>query len=69
MKYELNVTENILDVREMTAEEIKADEANRSKASAELSLQETEAKAKADAKAELLARLGITEEEAALLLA
>ena len=54
---------------ELTDEEIAQLEADRAKAEAERVAKEAEAAAKAEAKAELLARLGITAEEAALLLA
>jgi hypothetical protein len=56
-------TDEIID-REMTAAEFKEYEAHCAKVEAE----KAEAKAKVDARAELLARLGITEDEAKLLL-
>lgn len=54
---------------ELTDEEIAQLEADRAKAEADKAAAEAEAAAKAEAKAELLARLGISEEEAKLLLA
>ena len=54
---------------ELTDEEIAQLEADRAKAEAERVAKEAEAAAKAEAKAALLDRLGITAEEAALLLA
>lgn len=54
---------------ELTDEEVAQLEADRAKAEAERVAKEAEAAAKAEAKAELLARLGITAEEAQLLLA
>ena len=53
---------------ELTAEEIAQREADAAKAEADKVAKEAEDKAKAIAKAELLAKLGITAEEAALLL-
>jgi hypothetical protein len=53
---------------ELTAEEIAQREADAAKAEADRVAKEAEDKAKAKAKAELLAKLGITAEEAALLL-
>ena len=55
--------------RPLTADEIAANEAAAAQAEADAKKAEAEAKAKATAKAELLAKLGITAEEAALLLA
>ena len=55
--------------RPLTADEIAANEAAAAQAEAAALAAEAEAKAKAAAKAELLAKLGITAEEAALLLA
>ena len=55
--------------RPLTADEIAANEAAAAQAEAERVAAEAEAQAKAAAKAELLAKLGITAEEAALLLA
>ena len=52
---------------ELTAEEIAQREADAKAYEAELKAKETEAVAKAEAKAELLDKLGITAEEAALL--
>ena len=55
--------------RPLTADEIAANEAAAAQAEADRLSAEAEAEAKAAAKAELLAKLGITAEEAALLLA
>lgn len=55
--------------RPLTADEIAANEAAAAQAEAERVAAEAEAQAKAAAKADLLAKLGITAEEAALLLA
>ena len=55
--------------RPLTADEIAANEAAAAQAEADAKKAEAEAKAKAAAKAELLAKLGITADEAALLLA
>lgn len=54
---------------ELTAEEIAQMEADAAKAAEEKAAAEAEAAAKAAAKAELLVKLGITDEEAKLLLA
>lgn len=54
---------------ELTAEEVAALEAAAAEAQAQQEAAEEEARAKATAKADLLAKLGITEEEAQLLLA
>jgi hypothetical protein len=53
---------------ELTDEEIAQLEADRAKAEADRATKEAEAVVRAEAKAELLAKLGITAEEAALLL-
>ena len=53
---------------ELTAEEVAALEAAAAEAQAQQEAAEEEARAKATAKADLLAKLGITQEEAALLL-
>jgi leucyl aminopeptidase (aminopeptidase T) len=53
---------------ELTDEEIAQLEADRAKAEADRATKEAEAAVRAEAKAELLAKLGITAEEAALLL-
>jgi leucyl aminopeptidase (aminopeptidase T) len=53
---------------ELTDEEIAQLEADRAKAEADKAQAEADAEAKAEAKADLLAKLGITAEEAALLL-
>ena len=54
--------------RPLTADEIKANEAAAAQAEADRVAAEAEAEAKAAAKAELLAKLGITADEAKLLL-
>jgi len=54
---------------ELTAEEIAAMDKAAAEAQAALEAAEEEARAKATAKADLLEKLGITEEEAKLLLA
>jgi hypothetical protein len=53
---------------ELTDEEIAQLEADRAKAQADKAQADAEAAIKAEAKADLLAKLGITAEEAALLL-
>ena len=55
--------------RPLTADEIAANEAAAAQAEADRVAAEAEAEAKAQAKAALLEKLGITAEEAALLLA
>lgn len=55
--------------RPLTADEIAANEAAAAQAEVDRLAFEAEAEAKAAAKADLLAKLGITAEEAALLLA
>lgn len=64
MKYEANATTGEVIQREMTAEEIAQDLAYQKEAAE----REAEAAAKAAEKAALLEKLGITEEEAKLLL-
>lgn len=54
--------------RPLTADEIAANEAAAAQAEADRLAAEAEAQAKAEAKAALLAKLGITEDEAKLLL-
>jgi hypothetical protein len=54
--------------RPLTADEIAANEAAAAQAEADRLAAEAEAEAKAEAKAALLAKLGITEDEAKLLL-
>ena len=54
--------------RPLTADEIAANEAAQAKAEADAKKAEAEAATKAEAKSALLAKLGITAEEAALLL-
>ena len=53
---------------ELTDEEVAQLEADRAKAEADKAKADADAEAKAEAKAELLTKLGITAEEAALLL-
>lgn len=60
-------TGEVLEI-ELTKEEIAALEAAAKEAQAQQEAAEEEARAKATAKADLLAKLGITEEEAQLLL-
>lgn len=64
MKYEANATTGEVIEREMTEAEIAQDLANQ----AEAAQREEEARAKAAEKAALFAKLGITEDEAKLLL-
>ena len=66
---EVNCTTGEVIERPLTADEIAANEAAAAQAEADRLAAEAEAAAKAEAKAELLDRLGITAEEAALLLA
>ena len=66
---EVNCTTGEVIERPLTADEIAANEAAAAQAEADRLAAEAEAEAKAAAKAELLDRLGITAEEAALLLA
>ena len=66
---EVNCATGEVTERPLTAEEIAANEAAAAQAEADAKKAEAEAQAKAVAKAELLAKLGITAEEAALLLA
>jgi hypothetical protein len=64
-----DVLTNQLSVRELTEEEIAAFEAKAIAKAERIAQAEAEAEAKAAQKAALLNRLGITEEEAKLLLA
>ena len=66
---EVNCSTGEVIERPLTADEIAANEAAAAQAEADRLAAEAEAEAKAAAKAELLDRLGITAEEAALLLA
>ena len=68
MKYEFNVAENILDVREMTSEEVKQDKKNQTDLAKKLATIKSEIEAKESARQVILNRLGITAEEAAILL-
>jgi hypothetical protein len=66
---EVNCTTGEVIERPLTAEELAANEAAAAQAEADRAAAEVEAAAKAEAKATLLAKLGITEDEAKLLLA
>lgn len=66
---EINCTTGEVIERPLTAEEIAANEAAAAQAAAAAHEAEVEAAAKAEAKAALLTKLGITEDEAKLLLA
>ena len=66
---EINCATGEVIERPLTADEIAANEAAAAQAEADRVAAETEAATKAQAKADLLAKLGITAEEAALLLA
>jgi hypothetical protein len=63
-EFNIQTGEETITEREETAAEIKA----REKLEADYALRQAEAQAKSTAKADLLAKLGITAEEAALLL-
>ena len=66
---EVNCTTGEVIERPLTAEELAANEAAAAQAEADRVAAEAEAQAKAEAKAALLTKLGITEDEAKLLLA
>jgi hypothetical protein len=66
---EVNCTTGEVIERPLTAEELAANEAAAAQAEAAAHEAEVEAAAKAEAKAALLAKLGITADEAKLLLA
>jgi hypothetical protein len=66
---EVNCTTGEVIERPLTADEIAANEAAAAQAAAAAHEAEVEAAAKAEAKTALLAKLGITEDEAKLLLA
>lgn len=66
---EVNCETGAVTERPLTADEIAANEAAAAQAEADRVAAEAEAATKAQAKADLLAKLGITAEEAALLLA
>jgi len=66
---EVDCSTGISTEREMTAEEVTNMEAMQAASAAAAHEAETEAAAKTEAKAALLAKLGITEDEAKLLLA
>ena len=65
---EANVSDGTFIQRPMTAEELAADEANRAEVAAKRELEAQAAAEAVAAKAALLEKLGITEEEAKLLL-
>jgi hypothetical protein len=65
---EINCTTGEVIERPLTAEEIAANEAAAAQAEADRLAAEAEAAVKAEAKAALLTQLGITEEQAKLLL-
>jgi hypothetical protein len=65
---EINCATGEVIERPLTADEIAANEAAQVQAEADAKKAEAEAATKAEAKAALLAKLGITAEEAALLL-
>lgn len=69
MAVEVNCETGEVVERPLTAEEIAANEAVAAQAAAEAHEAEVKAAADAEAKAALLAKLGITEDEAKLLLA
>ena len=66
---EINCTTGEVTERDLTAEELQAQADASAQAEAERLAAEAEAEAKATAKSALLKRLGITADEAALLLA
>ena len=66
---EVNCSTGEVTERPLTAEEIAANEAAAAQAEADRVAAEADAQAKAEAKTALLAKLGITEDEAKLLLA
>jgi hypothetical protein len=66
---EINCTTGEVIERPLTADEIKANEAAAAQAEADRAAAEVKAAADAEAKAALLAKLGITADEAKLLLA
>jgi hypothetical protein len=68
MKTIVNCETNEVIIRELNAEELKQQKIDDAAAAKQLKLEAEEAAVKAQAKAELLARLGITAEEAQLLL-
>lgn len=69
VKYVIDCTTGEETVREMTKAELAAEEASAKAYAEAMAKAEAEVLAKAEAKAALLARLGISEEEANLLLA
>jgi hypothetical protein len=64
----IDCSTGVQEVIELTDEEVAQLEADRAKAEADKAKADADAAAKSEAKAELLAKLGITAEEAALLL-
>jgi len=69
MKKIINCQTGEVTQRELTAEELAQQEIDAAAQASENQAKQTEAKAQATAKAELLKRLGITADEAKLLLA
>jgi len=68
MKYEFDVLNDSLDIREMTPEEIAQDENNQSALAEKLLAKKLEIESKAVARQAILDRLGLTADEAKLLL-
>jgi len=68
MKYEFDVSNESLDIRDMTPEEIAQDENNQSALAEKLSAKKLEIESKAVARQAILDRLGLTADEAKLLL-
>ena len=68
MKYEFDVSNDSLDIRDMTPEEIAQDENNQSALAEKLSAKKLEIESKAVARQAILDRLGLTADEAKLLL-
>ena len=67
-KLVIDCSTGVQEIVELTDEEVAQLEADRAKAEADKAKADADAEVKAEAKAELLAKLGITAEEAALLL-
>jgi len=68
MKYEFDVSNESLDIRDMTPEEIAQDENNQSALAEKLLAKKLEIESKAVARQAILDRLGLTADEAKLLL-
>jgi hypothetical protein len=68
MKYEFDVSNDSLDIRDMTPEEIAQDENNQSALAEKLLAKKLEIESKAVARQAILDRLGLTADEAKLLL-